>query len=232
MLTELNRFERAQGEALYDFVAWLKVKNIVNDEHILEFIDEFTRKYDLDGASQDLTLSVFEMSCRDFIESEVAKYPDDFDKEDIVPYLVFKSPEEKELLNTLIENDMVEEHNTSQPNEIESAEALELPENIINILENYPTLDALVASLQTLTTESKLKDVGLAFGYTEPAEFISIMKRDLKAQYAEELHDKIDTLELDTTFADYIATIGGVKPDVALDVMRLDFVRVVQSIVG
>ena len=75
MLTELNRFERAQGEALYDFVNWLKVKNIVNDEHILEFIDEFTRKYDLSGSLQDLTLSVFESSCRDFIDKQVEKVP-------------------------------------------------------------------------------------------------------------------------------------------------------------
>lgn len=232
MLTELNRFERAQGEALYDFVEWLKVKNIVNDEHILEFIDEFTRKYDLSGSLQDLTLSVFESSCRDFIDSEVEKFPEEIDKEDIVPYLVFKTPEETELLEKLIENDLVEEIYSDNSNEIDIVDGVELPENIINILEKYEHLDGLVAELQALTTESTLSEIGISFGYTEPAEFIEIMKRDLKAQYAIELHEQIDTLELETSFADYIATIGGVKPDVALDVMRLDFVRVVQSIVS
>jgi hypothetical protein len=214
-LAKMSRFQRAQGEAFYDFVELMKRRQKINDDDILNFIENYSSQYSMTGPRQDLLISVFESSARDFISN--------LGTEDLNTYLVFKTETEEEKASMLLEEDMIDESPT---------ETIELPENILTILEQHETMNELVESLQKLTIESPLAEIGTRFGYEQTDEFLAIMKRDLQGQLPQEQHEKIDQLELKTTFEEYATSVLNANPEVALDSMRMDFVRTINAIIG
>lgn len=218
ILAKMSRFQRAQGEAMYDFIELMKQRQKINDDDILNFIENYSSKYSMTGPRQDLLISVFEGSVRDFIAEH--------DENDLQTYLVFKTESEEDEVSMILEKDTL----TTQ--EVEVEPIVELPENILTILEQYETMNDLVESLQKLTLESPLAEIGTRFGYDKPEEFLVIMKRDLKGQMSEEIHESIDNLELQTTFEEYATSVLNANPEVALDSMRMDFVRTINAIIG
>jgi hypothetical protein len=143
---------------------------------------------------------------------------------------VFFNPEELEFAGAVLERDILVEE--LQEYGVDLAYN-DLPPNVINTLDKYDTMDDLVVVLGKLTTKSSMKEIGEAFGY-ENNELIQTIKNDIIAALdaPQEIKDKVSALTGDESFTEYIMIIGGDKPDVALDAMRMQFVRMVNELTG
>lgn len=214
-MIDLNRFQRGQSEVLQEFTKYLIESGVITDDTMLMFMGEFAKKYDL---SDDETINLadyFTTSARDFIGEQT----------DLLGYLVFKEEDEKRMVERVMETELVRE----EIREMKAEQDYEmLPPHITNLLETHETLDNLADSLNQLTPESSLSEVGVGFGFETGEEFLEVIKRDM--QITEEMANKAKELTVETPFADYVTLVGGQNALVALDAMRMDIVRTINNL--
>jgi hypothetical protein len=214
VVREFGIFERAQGEVLFDFITWLEQKGVLKEDDTLEFILDFSDRFNIPESQQDDLVDLISLSSRE-------KYDEHL--ETILPFIIFKTEEEKKQFQLMLEANLLDIGKTTPT---------DLPSNIQATLEKYGNIEALVSDLNILTTTSSLGDIAQAFGYTENSEFIEPMKIQLLTQYGEEHQEKISEINATTTVEQYANDLGGFKPEVALDAMRVDFIRIINAIVG
>ena len=215
MMIDLNRFQRAQSEVLQEFVKYLSESGVISDDTMLIFMTEFSKKYELSENETIDLADFFTTSARDFIGEDNS----------LIGYLIYKEKHEKDIANRLMEHDLVRE----EIRELKAEQEYDaLPPHITNLLENHPTLDDLANSLQMLTPDSTLGEVGIGFGFENGEQFIEVIRRDM--QITEEMAEKANELSIETPFAEYVTLVGGQNASVALDAMRMDIVRTINSL--
>lgn len=217
-LLELSRYQRGQSEFLFELVQDIRNKDLLSDETILEFTQNFieTRNMDDDEGA----------SLMDYVEIDIRNKMQDKHK----PFLVHPKKEEMEDFGTILEKYIIEEEMQEQAADHAFND---LPPNVINVLEMYETMDDLMTALNKLTIDSLMVEIGQTFGY-ENNEFIETTKIDIASSdiVPDNIKERVLTLEGNETFQEYIRVIGGENPQVALDGMRMQFARMVNDLTG
>jgi len=215
MLIELSRYQRGQAEFLFDFIRWLKASEVVNDDMMIAFIEDFGTRYNLDNGDIELLADYIDISARDYIG----------DDKDLTGYLIYKSAQEKEAVARLMESDVIKQEIKDM---VIEEEYNNLPPHILNLIEKHPTLDTLADELSALNTTSTLGAISLAFGFDDESGLIALITTDFSQ--SEELTARISELNTQMPFDEYVKMVGGENAEVALDAMRIDILKTVAAL--
>jgi len=214
-LADMNRYQRGQAEFLHAFIRWASESELITDEIKLAFVEDFGIRFNLDTNKIEQLVDYFEQSPRDYCN----------DDPELLGYLVYRNPTDQEHFDRFLNSQMVQE----EVREIVlEREYDNLPPHILNLIENYETLDDIALNLNTLNTQSTLGEISIAFGFSTDTGLLEMIISDFAK--SDELSQKIEELNTNMVFSEYVEMVGGSNPEVALDAMRIDILKTVSAL--